>query len=257
MRNWEIRGRQSEPFDLRNVRLTHLRRVNCGQLILRGTCIVLQQATGSCPSSRRVVESKQNLRRDGVVVWWSAMEKAADMFGKSSYGCQLVARLDPPEPLRSTTLSEGPWQDLAVEVFGPLLYWHSIFVVIDYYSRYYECAILNRPPRLKVIDSLEEVFSCHGLPVTIKSDIGPQFHSQKFRDYCIDNGISHLKVTPRWTQANGEVYIETERCFDENNSYCSSRTTGLDKGIPEICGPVQRNWSCLNWQKQSRNDVQS
>ena len=63
----------------------------------------------------------------------------------------------------------------------------SIFVVIDYYSRYYEHAILNRPPRLKVIDSLEEVFSCHRLPVTITLDIGPQFHFQEFHDYCIYN----------------------------------------------------------------------
>ena len=58
---------------------------------------------------------------------------------------------------------------------------------------------------VRVIDNLEEIFSCHGLPVTIKSDNGPQFISGEFQEYCVQNGIVHLKTTPKWPQANGEV----------------------------------------------------
>ena len=39
----------------------------------------------------------------------------------------------------------------------------------------------------------------------IKSDNGPQFRSEKFKDYCEQNGIVHQKVAPKWAQANGEV----------------------------------------------------
>ncbi|RXN12166.1 putative protein K02A2.6-like protein [Labeo rohita] len=78
-------------------------------------------------------------------------------------------------------------------------------VVVDYYSRYYEYGILKSTTADKVIDCLEEVFSRHGLPCTIRSDCGPQFMSTQFQQFCETNGIQHVKTTPRWAQANGEV----------------------------------------------------
>ncbi|XP_038059532.1 uncharacterized protein K02A2.6-like [Patiria miniata] len=78
-------------------------------------------------------------------------------------------------------------------------------VLVDYYSRYYEYQILSSTTTDKIVDSLEEAFSRHGIPLTLKSDNGPQFRSQEFRDFCEENGISHVRVTAKWAQANGEV----------------------------------------------------
>ena len=58
---------------------------------------------------------------------------------------------------------------------------------------------------VKVIDNLEEIFSLHGLPRINKSDNGPQFRPEEFKEYCKQNGIVHLKTTPKWPQTNGEV----------------------------------------------------
>ena len=179
-----------------------------GQLVLKCTLIVLpsklrSQAIALAHEGHLgIVGTKQNLRSK---VWWPCMDKAAEKFCKSCYGCQLVARPDPPEPLRSTTLPEGPWQDRAIDLLGPLPSGHSILVVVDYYSRYYEYAIMTSTTTVKVIDNLEENFSRHCLPTTIKSDNGPQFRSEEFQEYCKQNGIVHLKTTPNWPQANGEV----------------------------------------------------
>ena len=117
-----------------------------GQLVLRGTRIVLpsklrpQAISLAHEGHLGIVGTKQNLRRK---VWWPGIDKAAEKFCKSCYGCQLVARPNPPEPLTSTKLPEGPWQDLAVDLLGPLPSGHSILVVVDYYSRYYEYAIMT------------------------------------------------------------------------------------------------------------------
>ena len=73
------------------------------------------------------------------------------------------------------------------------------------YSRYYEYQILSSTTADKVIDSLEEIFSRHELPVTLKCDNGPQFRSHEFRKFCEENGIDHVKVTAKWAQANREV----------------------------------------------------
>lgn len=179
-----------------------------GQIVLRGTRIVLPKAlhTRALALAHEghlgIVGTKQHLR---TKVWWPGMDAAAERHCKFCHGCQTVARPDPPEPLKPTLLPDGPWQDVAIDLLGPLPTNHSILVVVDYYSRYYEYDILTSTTTEKVIDSLESIFSRHGLPVTCKSDNGPQFKSEMFRNYCAENGITHLRTTPKWAQANGEV----------------------------------------------------
>ena len=48
------------------------------------------------------------------------MEKDAERHGKTCYGCQLVSRSSPPEPIKSTALPTGPWRDLAIDLLRPL-----------------------------------------------------------------------------------------------------------------------------------------
>ncbi len=152
-------------------------------LVLHGTRIVLL-----C-----IVGMKQHLRTN---VWWPGMDRAAERHCKSYHGCQIVSRPDAPEPL---PLPDGPWQDLAVDLLRPLPSKHSILVMVNYYSRFYENGILTSTTTSNMIDSLKGIFSRHGLPTTLKSDIGPQFRSDE------GNGIKHLKTTPKWAQANGKV----------------------------------------------------
>ena len=179
-----------------------------GQLVLRGTRIIipskLQPRTLALAHEGHlgVVGTKQNLR---TKVWWPGMDKAAERHCRACHGCQLVARPDPPEPIRSTSLPDGPWQDLAVDLMGPLPSGHSLLVIVDYYSRFYEVEVMQSTTTEKIIDRLADTFCRHGLPNTIKSDNGPQFKSNEFREYCAQHSITRQKVTAKWAQANGEV----------------------------------------------------
>ena len=92
-----------------------------------------------------------------------------------------------------------------MDLLGPMPTGEYLIVVIDYYSRYYEAEILTSVTASQIISCLEKIFAVHGLPVTITSDNGPQFRSEEFERYLVDNGILHRKVTPQWAQANGEV----------------------------------------------------
>ena len=179
-----------------------------GQLVLRGTRIVIpsklrpQVLALAHEGHLGIVGTKQNLR---TKVWWPGIDKAAERHCKGCRGCQLVARPDPPEPLRPTRLPDGPWQDVACDLLGPLPSGHSLLVTVDYYSRYYEVSILQSTTTEKIIDHLDEIFSRFGFPMTLKSDNGPQFISEEFRHYCEQNGITQQRVTAKWAQANGEV----------------------------------------------------
>ena len=179
-----------------------------GKLVLRGTRIIipnkLQNRVLELAHEGHigVVGCKQRLR---TKVWWPNMDKDVEKHCRACYGCQLVSRADPPEPIRSTPLPPGPWQDVAVDIMGPLPSGDSILVVVDYFSRFYEIAILRSTTTEKVINSLERIWSRHGYPVTIKSDNGPQFIASEFIEYCKSVNIKPVKVTARWAQANGEV----------------------------------------------------
>jgi len=37
----------------------------------------------------------------------------------------------------------GPWQDVAIDVLGPLPSGESLLVVVDYYSRFFEVVIMH------------------------------------------------------------------------------------------------------------------
>lgn len=121
-----------------------------------------------------IVGTKQNLH---TKIWWPGYDKATEKFVRSCHGCQLVAKPDPAELIMSTVLPDGPYQDLAFDLLGPLPSGHSLLVQINYYNWYYKVDIMMPTTACKVIDCLEEHFSHNGISMTIRSDNGPQFKS--------------------------------------------------------------------------------
>ena len=125
------------------------------------------------------------------------MGKATERHCRACHGCQLVERPDPAEPIRSTSLPDGPWQDLAVDLMGPLPSGLSLLVIVDYYCRFYEVEVMQSTTTEKMIDRLADTFCRHGLPNTVKSGNGSQFKSNEFREYCEQHSIIHQKVTAK------------------------------------------------------------
>lgn len=81
----------------------------------------------------------------------------------------------------------------------------KLFVIIDYYSRYHEIKFLKSTTSKDIIGQIQEIFSCLGIPESIRSDNGRQFISQEFKEYCNNNNIRLIHTPPYWAQANGEV----------------------------------------------------
>ena len=49
-------------------------------------------------------------------VWWPNMDNQIEQFIRACHPCQLVGTSSKAEPIRSATLSEGPWADMAVDL---------------------------------------------------------------------------------------------------------------------------------------------
>lgn len=178
------------------------------KILLRGTRIVL-------PASlfERALElaheghpgmsvMKKRLR---AKVWWPKLEQYVESFVKKCKGCTLVSAPSVPEPLKTTKLPSEPWQHVAIDFCGPLPSGHNLFIVVDYYSRYFEVEIMTEISAAKTIKALKEIFARHGNPLSITSDNGRQFISSEFKQYCDSNNIESITTTPYWPQQNGEV----------------------------------------------------
>ena len=70
-------------------------------------------------------------------------------------------------------------------------------MVVDYYNRYFEIEILKFVLCRDIVDSLDRIFARHGIPVSMKTDNGPQFISSECKNYMTTNGVQ--------PQGNGEV----------------------------------------------------
>ena len=129
------------------------------------------------------------------------MDKDVLSLVQSCHGCQLVSAMPNQERLHPTQMPTSPWQDWAIDLLGPLPSKYYVFVVVDYYSRFYEVDTTTA----KIVNALGNMFSRYGLPRSITSDNSPQFSSEEFKEYLIENGINHRLVTPLHPAANGEV----------------------------------------------------
>ena len=150
----------------------------------------------SCPAAYK------HVRYELAVLGKLVLRGYEDIF---SFSFQLVAQPPPPEPMRRTEFLSEPWCDLVGDLFGPLPSGEYLFVVVHYYSRYFEVAIMKSVTSRRIIDTLETMFSTHGIPNSLKTDNRSQFVSDEIEKYFQDNDIEHRTFTLCWPQANGEV----------------------------------------------------
>ena len=109
-----------------------------------------------------------------------------------------------PEPLMPTPLPQRPWQLIATDLF--ILEKVTYLLVVDYYSRYVEVVTLPKSTSSsKIIQALKTILARHGIPDEVRSDNGPQYHSDEFAQFAKEWGFKHSTSSPRYPQANGEV----------------------------------------------------
>jgi hypothetical protein len=78
-------------------------------------------------------------------------------------------------------------------------------LIVDYYSRYIELALLRSTTAASVINHTKSVFARHGIPQIVVSDNGPQFASKQFEEFAQKYEFTHVTSSPHYPQANGEA----------------------------------------------------
>ena len=178
------------------------------KVVLRGTRIVVPRQLRRRvldlvhEGHQCIVKTKEHLRSK---VWWPGIDKEAEKKCRECFGCQMVSKHVPPPPIKSTRLPERAWQEIAVDLLGPLPTGEHLLVVVDYSSRWMEVDVLRSTTSAAVIKCLDSHFARYGGPAGLRTDNGSNLVSEEMEKYLEEMGIVHHYNTPLWPRANGEV----------------------------------------------------
>ena len=145
-----------------------------------------------------------------ISVWWPGISsEIAQMVDNCSICAKEASHRR--EPLISTPTPDYPWQLLGSDLFE--LQGNHYLLVADYYSRYLEVIKLSSTTSSAVIQAMQAMFARFGIPEYLRSDNGPQYSSEEFKNFTNQFGFLHNTSSPRYPQSNGfaERMVQTAK----------------------------------------------
>ena len=79
------------------------------------------------------MKTKEHLRS---TVWWPGIDRHAKKQHRECFGCQLVNKHVLPPLIKPTRLPDRAWQEIALDLPGPLPGGEYLLVVVDYFSKW-------------------------------------------------------------------------------------------------------------------------
>lgn len=143
-------------------------------------------------------------RRAKVALYWPNMNSEIEDAVRTCEICLKYRNKQLKEPMWVDEQERlSPWSKVGIDLFT--LHGKNYVLLMDYYSHYPEIALLKDPAAGTVMTHIKSFFARHGVPNTVRSDNGPQFNCQAFRDFSKTYGFEHRTSSPLYPQSNGLV----------------------------------------------------
>ena len=81
----------------------------------------------------------------------------------------------------------------------------QVVVLVDYFSDFWEVAMLNNTMSTSIIEFCKQQFSRHGIPDILIFDNGPQLKSSEFTEFIRTWQFTHVMTSPYHSQSNRKV----------------------------------------------------
>jgi hypothetical protein len=127
-------------------------------------------------------------------------EQINDLISKCDI-CQEHQSSNPKEPMIESPLPSRPWETVATDLF----HWEQkdYLLVVDYYSHYVEVAKLDDTKSRTVVNHTKSIFARHGIPSVVRSDNGPQYTAQEYKQFSKEWLFEHQTSSPYYPKSNG------------------------------------------------------
>ncbi|XP_013404718.1 uncharacterized protein K02A2.6 [Lingula anatina] len=134
-------------------------------------------------------------------VWWPNLNSDIECKVRECSACQSVRNMPPASPLYPWKWPVRPWSRIHLDFF--FKEGKTFLLVHDAHSKWLEVIPMSNTDAEHTIDELRILIASYGLPEEVVSDNGPQFSSDKFREFLKTNGIKQTLVPPYHPQSNG------------------------------------------------------
>ena len=138
--------------------------------------------------------------RARAILFWPGMSN--DIYEKVSKcaTCATYKMKNQKEPMIAHRIPDRPWQKLGTDLCEHK--GKNYLVVVDYYSKFIETALLSNKTAGTVITHLKSIFARHGIPEELVSDNMP-FNSKEFDEFAKEWGFKQTTSSPTYAQSNG------------------------------------------------------
>ena len=113
--------------------------------------------------------------------WFPEMGNYVESIIKSCTFCMMNTEKGSKEPQRIVPVPDAPWQEVSVDLFGPMPDRKHVLVVQDLQTRFPCVKIVSSTGGKHVIPAMEEIYNNYGNPDTHRSDNRPPFNSSDFQ----------------------------------------------------------------------------
>ena len=117
--------------------------------------------------------------------WWSEIKDDIKKYVQGCTKCQqnkiqYLTKAGKHYPLETP---EGPWQEISINIIGPLPRWNSkdaIVVIVDQFTKIIRLKVTNITVLSEDIAKIyqDEIWKLYGVPWKVLSDKGPQYVSK-------------------------------------------------------------------------------
>ena len=121
--------------------------------------------------------------------WWPGLKEDVKKYVQGCAKCQQnkVQHQKKAGKLHPLEIPEGPWQDIRINMIGPLPRSNemdAILVIVDRFTKIIRLKAMTTNLSSEVVAKIyrNEIWKIHGIPKTILSDRGPQFASKFMED---------------------------------------------------------------------------
>lgn len=174
------------------------------ELIFKGNALIipstmrnsmLNQVHNGHQGLNRCLEQLRN------IVYWPNMNTDLKNKIEQCEACLMYRKSNTKEPILWHDETSLPWQKVGMDLFN--FQGSTYIIIVDYFSKYIEIALLNRTDSKSVIIQLRLIFARHGIPMEVVSDGGPPFNSAEFETFMRCWDIKHIFSSPYYPKSNG------------------------------------------------------
>ena len=136
-------------------------------------------------------------RAKDVFYWQGMAAQIKDIVSQCAI-CNEFKSAQAKEPMIPHEIPSKPWEICATDLFE--LDKDTYIVLACYYSKFFEVKKIASSSSKSVINVLKENFSRWGIPKILKSDNGPAFASEQFKEFAENYGFEHVTSSPRYSK---------------------------------------------------------